>query len=45
LITCAGIVPRDIEPISEAQLFLFSTEIAISRLRQSASPSSIPLGL
>jgi hypothetical protein len=30
LITCAGILTRDVEPISEAQLFPFSSEIAFS---------------
>src|SRR5678815_1073446 len=30
LITCAGILPRDVEPISQAQLFPFSSEIASS---------------
>src|SRR5437867_703077 len=30
LITCAGILPRDVEPISQAQPFLFSNEIALS---------------
>src|SRR5947207_6665497 len=38
LITCAGILTRNVEPISQAQPFLFSSEIAIPRVRQSAWP-------
>src|SRR5207253_6228905 len=30
LITCAGILTRDVEPISQAQLFSFTSEIAFS---------------
>src|SRR6266446_8567934 len=30
LITCVGILTRDVEPISQAQLFLFSSAIALS---------------
>jgi hypothetical protein len=38
LITCAGILTKNVEPISQAQSFLFSSEIALSRARQSGSP-------
>src|SRR5262249_52469731 len=31
LITCAGILTRNVEPISQAQPFVFSSEIALSR--------------
>jgi hypothetical protein len=30
LIVCAGILPRDVEPISQAQLLLFSSDIALA---------------
>jgi len=34
LIVCAGILPRDVEPISQAQLLLFSSEIALAIARE-----------
>src|SRR5437773_12109317 len=34
LITCAGILTKNVEPISQAQLFLFSSEMALSRVRR-----------
>jgi hypothetical protein len=35
LIVCAGILPTDVEPISQAQLLIFSSDIALATARES----------
>src|SRR5437588_12933565 len=42
LITCAGILTENVEPISQAQRFLFSSKIATARVRQCVCPGDIP---
>src|SRR3981189_254733 len=39
LIVCAGILPRDVEPISQAQLPLFSSEIVLANRTRTYSLS------